>query len=232
MFTLQLLLFTADEASRLSTDAAQTSADAAWASFWVSAAVGVAAVCAAAFSGFAWRATHRQAKSADAQLKMAQEAERKAEAAKVSAWLVMHNQVAKVYVRNGNGGPVYDARCHVYLKPQEKTEPLINIWEDTWTALSPAVAGVNDDEKAKFDVKGNPYNPEGEWRWEVSSQRFGSLAFISSMSDWTLWDGRDSSHGLGVDLDFRDSAGQRWKRSHGGQLRSLEELAHSATSPS
>ncbi|MDQ0120873.1 hypothetical protein J2T22_004083 [Pseudarthrobacter defluvii] len=187
----------------------------------------MAAILAAVFSGLAWRAAHRQAESADRQLKMAQDADQKSEAAHVSAWLVMHRQVAKVYVRNGNGGPVYDVHCAVHLKPQEPTEEagsLINIWADTWTALSPAAADVNDDEKIRLSIDGNAYNPEGEWRWEVKSNRHSlPLAQISSMKHWTLRDGGNGAHGLAVELEFRDSTGKKWKRSYDGRLLAQEE---------
>lgn len=197
--------------------AAEASADAAERSFWVSVALLIGAIIAAGFAAIAAWAATREANSSRAQLAMAKLAEEQAEAVQVSAWLAKTGAVISVYVRNGNSGPVYDVLCRVLVKESAPRcpEPCVEIWRDSWIALSPAVAQVNDVLKVELSPQGRR-KPSSDEKWvELNTPKALTLNYAE---DWKLWDGAASSYGVAVEIMFRDSGGTQWRRGWNGKL--------------
>ena len=206
---------------------AQRAADAAWEaarwSFWMLVlTVGLlgGAVLAAVYAKRTWESTHKQLAHSNEQLDMARTANLTGEAVNVSAWLVARNSHIYVYVRNGNGGPVYDVRCTVWGKPDNKSaEPTVRAYEWHQVALSPAAAGVEKDKgdyRHSFDEASVVYSYADS---DVRRTKSGSsIIALDRSEDFKVWNGASDSTGLAIQLTFRDSSGNRWHRGGGGEL--------------
>ncbi|WP_157407712.1 hypothetical protein [Arthrobacter sp. ZBG10] len=209
--------------------AAETSANMATASFVVSFFLLAGAVAAAVYAAKAASAAGAEVENSRTELRMAKLAEEQAEAGRVSTWLTKSGAMIYVYVRNGNSGPVYDVRCRVMVKETQPQcpEPCVEIWRDSWIALSPAVAQVNDVQKTQLYPQNAIFRDGGEKRKVLNTSPDVSLNWSE---DWKLWDGSTASSGLAIDLTFRDSGGTNWRRSWDGKLEKIGRAAPKTSS--
>ncbi|MGP4032451.1 hypothetical protein [Pseudarthrobacter sp. 1C304] len=214
---------------------AQRAADAGWETakwtFWLVLATFLLVAGAAAAAVYAkqtWETAQGQLRAAEAerdnsnaQLKLAQQADREREATNVSAWLRVHRPYIFVYVRNGNGGPVYDVRCKVSAKPDGALpEPSLDVCTWDQMALAPAAAAVDNDLRAQVheDSVVYEYTRDGIRRTRSGSDRIG----LAKTADFKSWDGDPKSVGLAVELTFRDSSGRGWHRAWNGYLTQID----------
>lgn len=200
---------------------AQRAADAAWESarwaLWmlvVTVGLLVGAILAALYAKRTWEATKEQ-------LNMARKADREREASNVSAWLqkAKSGDLVEVFIRNGNGGPVYDVKCRIVAKAAEAEAPTAEVRTEHYVALGP-----EDAKQVKmytFNMGPDEYvygSTDQGVRYTVN--RTTKVVFEKS-HDWKIWDGEPSTGGLAVDLRFRDSAGQSWHRDWHGRLAEM-----------
>lgn len=209
--------------------AAELTAKMAVASVIISGLLFLGAVAAAIFAARAAFAAAKEADNSHAQLNMVKLAEEQAEASRVSAWLTMTSDTIQIYVRNGNEGPVYDVLCRVMVKETQAQcrQPCVEIWRDSWMALSPAVAGVNRVMKdelhpvATSPYSGNPIVLASKYSGNPTAPKTSAQVELNWADDWHLWDGSPESFGVAVDLKFRDSIGTTWRRSWDGRLEKM-----------
>ena len=192
---------------------AQRAADAAWESarwaFWMFLLTVILAVGAIAASWYAkktWDAAKRDA--------------REREANNVAAWL----QLAKggrdieVYIRNGNGGPVFDVTCRVFAKRTNQTLPTVEVLTDRYVAFGP----YDPDRPVKYAFNMGPDNYVFSHEVRESGTRYTknrtTSVIFETEDEWKIWDAQPATGGLAVDLSFRDSAGRSWKRDWHGKL--------------
>lgn len=199
---------------------AQRAADAAWESarwaFWmliVTVGLLVGAFLAARYAKKTWEATNSQ-------LQIARQADREREASNVSAWLepTKGNNFIEVFVRNGNGGPVYDVRCRVMAKRAHEKVPTDQVRTEPYIALGPE--DNHRSVKYAFNMGPDAYVLGYEDRKtgvKYTKDRKTPVLFDKE-DDWKIWDGRPGADGLAVDLSFRDSAGRFWRRDWHGKL--------------
>lgn len=211
---------------------AQRAADAAWESarwaFWTFATSGVVALftagllvgafLAALYAKKTWEATRDELGNSNAQVALAEAADLQAEAVNVSTWLSLGGEVIQVFVRNGNGGPVYDVHCYVWAKPDAASPvPTVEIHHWHQLAVAPAAADLGRDKR--FDLGPDAYvfeyiTPDGG-----RHTRNGTTDVrLESRDDWKIWDGDKATTGLAVKLSFRDSRGKHWVRDWNGEL--------------
>lgn len=202
---------------------AQRAADAAWESarwaFWmlfVTVGLLLGAFLAALYAKRTWEATN-------AQLDMARQADREREASNVSAWLqkAKSGDLVEVYIRNGNGGPVYDVVCLVAAKKTTEEVPVAEVRREPYVALGPDAA--KDPKLYSFNMGPDGYvlgfeDPIDKTRHNLNR---GPLVIFDSKDEWKIWNGEPSTGGLAVELSFRDSAGRRWRRDWHGKLSEL-----------
>lgn len=199
---------------------AQRAADAAWESarwaFWmliVTVGLLVGAFLAARYAKKTWEATNSQ-------LQMARQADREREASNVSAWLesAKGSNFIEVFVRNGNGGPVYDVRCRVMAKRAHEKVPTDQVRTEPYIALGPEDS--QRTVKYAFNMGPDAYvfgykDPKDNVRYTRART---TPVLFDNEGDWKIWDGRPGTDGLAVDLSFRDSAGRSWRRDWHGKL--------------
>ncbi|WP_144663199.1 hypothetical protein [Paenarthrobacter nicotinovorans] len=205
---------------------AQRAADAAWESarwaFWmllVTVGLLVGAFLAALYAKRTWEATN-------AQLSMARRMETEREASSVSAWLQDakgSDPAVEVFVRNGNGGPVYDVECRILAKRANLTMPTDVVRTHSYVALGPEDMRATAVNYA-FNMSPNEYvfshkDPKDGVRYTRNKT---TSVFFESDNEWKVWDGRPGTDGLAVDLTFRDSAGRSWRRDWHGQLAQIQ----------
>lgn len=234
-------------------------ADAGWETarwtFWLVVAtifLVVGAGIAAFFAWKTWKATKDQLGIAKDQLKAAQaerdnsneqlqmvrDAALKSEAVNVSAWLIHDRGTVHCYIRNGNGGPIYDVKCVVSLK-KSADNPVPSVELQSWQrpAVGPAAAPISGNPAASFLQ---------DLRFSLGSDTYvGALidrtdnapmtaqgskdVKVPSLDDWKIWDLEATSTGIAVEVNFRDSRGNLWWRDWEGKLgqiqRSTDETA-------
>ncbi|QOT19382.1 hypothetical protein [Paenarthrobacter sp. YJN-5] len=221
---------------------AQRGADAAWESarwaFWTFITSGVmtlltagllaGAIVAAWYAKKTWEATRDELGNSNTQLALAKEADLQAEALNVSTWLTLDRETLLVFVRNGNGGPVYDVHCRVWAKPDAaNTSPKVEIHHWHQLAVAPAAADPGKDKRFELGPDAYVYGatlPGGE---RLTRNRTPDVK-IESMQDWKIWDGNQSTTGLAVELNFRDSRGKHWARAWNGELTEDQGAAAAA----
>lgn len=203
----------ANEQAQRAADAAWESAK--WAFLMLILTVGllVGAFRAARYAKKTWEDTNSQ-------LKMARQAEREREASNVSAWLqpAKSGDLVEVFVRNGNGGPVYDVVCDVQAKEKSAEAPGAEVITEEYTALGPEDAKPSKAYAFNLGPDGYVFSyvdPVSKTRYNFKR---GTTVIFDSKDDWKIWDGKRETGGLAVQLSFRDSAGRRWRRDWHGKL--------------
>ncbi|SKB72812.1 hypothetical protein SAMN05660916_02341 [Arthrobacter sp. 31Cvi3.1E] len=196
---------------------AQRAADAAWESarwafclFVLTVVLAAGAIVASYYAKKTWDA--------------AKKAEREREANNVAAWLQLAKggRDVEVYVRNGNGGPVFDVKCRVFAKRTNQALPTDKVRTDYYVAFAP----YDPDRVVKyaFNMGSNEYvfsheDPKSGTRYT----RNGTTNVVFDTEDeWKIWDSQLATDGLAVDLSFRDSAGRTWKRDWHGRLTEVD----------
>lgn len=193
---------------------AQRAADAAWESarwaaglFILTVILAIGAISAALYAKKTWDAAKR--------------ANREREAGNVSAWLqnARGSKDIEVFVRNGNGGPVYDVKCRVTAKRVKEKEPADLVREEPYIALGPEGAQQRSVGYA-FNMGSAEYvlgytDPATGVRYNENGK---PTVFFENKDEWKIWDGQTNTGGLAVDLSFRDSAGRYWRRDWHGKL--------------
>ncbi|MFJ6300197.1 hypothetical protein QMY03_05445 [Arthrobacter sp. KFRI-F3372] len=218
-----LKILTSDEEDRLRIRevlAAEAAANAAGASFVISVLLLVAALFAAKYARGAWKAAKAEVSNSHEELQMARKFAEEAEAAQVAVWLAQDRDTITAFLRNGNGGPVYDVLWRVMSKPVNSphSEPTVDVWQDRRSALAPVESNGGHAETVSLKVM------------ELTDWINGGKYFGVDKSDnfrvdrdhrWHLWDGKSEYGGLAVDLTFRDSVGIYWRRTWDGKLEKL-----------
>lgn len=142
-----------------------------------------------------------------------QDAEKRAEAANVQAWLTKPRDDVAVYVRNGNSGPVFDVRVEVVAVTQATTNPKVATTL-TFPILPPALTEPNKELRQYLPP--SDHLPDG-----YNVVRDKREPTVASNEDWKVWDGQSGSTGLAVSLSFRDSIGNHWQRDSHGKLSQI-----------
>ncbi|GAA4034922.1 hypothetical protein GCM10023063_18980 [Arthrobacter methylotrophus] len=207
-------------------------ADAAWESArWAAWTVGISAgmllltagllvgaFLAAKYARKTWESTRDELHNSNEELGIVRQDNLQREAVNVSAWLqkAKSGNAVEVFVRNGNGGPVYNVTCNVLAKSKHSATPVISVRSEPYIALGP-----EDAKPAKgyaFNMFPDEYvysHIDGEVRYTVNRTR---NVIFESEDDWKLWNGQDDADGLALELTFRDSAGICWRRDWYGTL--------------
>lgn len=157
-------------------------------------------------------------------LDMSRKAEREREASNVSAWLQPakgSSREIEVFVRNGNGGPVYDVGCTIMAKRADKSEPTDEVRVESYISLAPEDAKAT--KSYTFNMGPDEYVLGVEHPiTKVKTTKNGTTTVVfDSPEEWKIWDGQPSTDGLAVDLCFRDSEGQSWHRDWYGRLTQI-----------
>lgn len=192
-------------------DQARRAADAGWETarwtwwlFFATILLVVGAAAAAIYAKRTWDA--------------ASDEHEKREAVNVSGWLGFDATKKKIslFVRNGNGGPVYDIDCKLWAKVSQNGQaPTVEIYRWKPWALSPAAAGISRDHREDFYPQGYVLS---HTHLGVQYTENGSPDVKMAKEDWKIWDGGADSTGLAVELTFRDSRGLYWRRDWRGRL--------------
>lgn len=199
-----LVAIDANEQALRAADAAWESAKWAFLMLIVTVGLLIGAFLAARYAKKTWEVTKGE-------LDMARAAEREREARNVSAWLqsARSGQGFEVFVRNGNGAPVYDLVCSVVDKNKSAKEPTDVVRSLRYTALGPENA-------AGPRMHLFPTNPPE--RHVESVKR----VIAEGRRIWEIWNGEPTTGGLAVELRFRDSAGRQWHRDWHGKLTEVQ----------
>lgn len=211
---------------------AKRAADAAWESArwaaWTFCASAVYALLtagllmgaflAARYAKKTWEATRGQLENSNVQLGLAKTADLQREAVNVSTWLSIDREIIHVFVRNGNGGPIYDVHCHVWAKPDAvNPAPTVEIHHWPQIAVAPAAADAGKDQRLVLGPDAYVFEyttPDGERH----TKNGATDVKLESTDEWKIWDGNKSTTGLAVKLTFRDSKGTHWVRDWNGEL--------------
>ncbi|MGJ3191232.1 hypothetical protein [Paenarthrobacter sp. FR1] len=200
---------------------AQRAADAGWETarwtFWLVVATFLlvaGAVAAAIYARRTWMA-------AQGQLEAAVVSEQEREARNVSAWLEIKRSTVSVFVRNGNGGPVYDVVCTLEAKTSTETNtPSANV--ESWSQMALGPASVDDGRgrelRMNFSEESLVFSYDDAHGRRFSEKGTTKYVVLDTHDDFKLWDGSPDTTGLAVRLTFRDSSGKNWHRAWTGEL--------------